>query len=1014
MGTNVTVSCSPPGSAAGKRLFVLKIKKKTINSPESTTPTVLVAALSVSRAYDKAKLKLSMSGATATGSVSDRIIRLVMSKASCSDEAMYICEVTYYNSRAVIAKSEAELKAEVSPGQLHMTATPPSVFSWTVDDHLELTCRGPVGTPSADNVIVWQYRHKSKEGWRPYDGNSTTDISLESVSKPCYEEYISTLRREITLGDNKRQYRCLLRRGNRSYDQFDAIRSVGKVTKENPPAQGAVNTFGNQWRPDEDRQSTTFATDTSTYPEGSEFESESAVNSTFGNQQGSDEDRQSTTFAPDTSTYPEEQPTDSSSESFGTGATVGVTLAVVVVIVLVVIIVLWRRHCVLPCADDGGHGQRTQGSRPPNRDSREEPQAVRPVSDIYEMAEDVSPRHHTENQPPSVYISLETSDIGVPSVYSHVTPGENQPPSVYTSLETSDIGVPSVYSHVTHYGNVGAAVDPRQTMGYQEVEENTNLTFTSDEYSGTASWMLKAATGSDTNIGSCSSTCTVNIPVFTLTANSATSSSLTTSCTAMNSSQSGAECQCNAKSVTKKFELHVIDHKIPRPSANRRQPPNAHTRHTPEALAAELGSSSQPGTLDLSPTANDTSNTADMSGRCDVTMSMPVTSGTYSCSVTVNPGNTQTSCGSFAITRPSPPTIRCPSDFIPENTPLTCTCNANNIGQPGGRLRWYTGTGSNFSTEVVSANYDVTTLEMTRTVTRGDHGRKFRCVNNWMVKVNATSNYTASVACLAQDPPQSILTLNPTLINLTPNTMSMGTNVTVSCSPPGSAAGKRLFVLNIKKKPINSPESTTPTVLVAALSVSGADDKAKLNLSMSGATATGSVSDRIIRLVMSKASCSDEAMYICEATYYNSRTVIAKSEAELKAEVSPGQLHMTATPPSVLSWTVDDHLELTCRGPVGTPSADNVIVWQYRHKSKEGWRPYDGNSTTDISLETVSKPCYEEYISTLCREITLGDNKRQYRCLLRRGNRSYDQFDAIRSVGKVTEGGCFMMASVFV
>ncbi|KAL8608866.1 hypothetical protein ACOMHN_063941 [Nucella lapillus] len=96
--------------------------------------------------------------------------------------------------------------------------------------------------------------------------------------------------------------------------------------------------------------------------------------------------------------------------------------------------------------------------------------------------------------------------------------------------------------------------------------------------------------------------------------------------------------------------------------------------------------------------------------------------------------------------RPSPPTISCPSDVIPENTLLTCTCNANNIGQPGGRLRWYNGTGSGFSTEVVSANYDVTTLDMTWAVTRGDDGRKFRCVNNWTVKVNAGSDYTASVA----------------------------------------------------------------------------------------------------------------------------------------------------------------------------------------------------------------------------------------------------------------------------
>ncbi|KAL8588607.1 hypothetical protein ACOMHN_034061 [Nucella lapillus] len=164
------------------------------------------------------------------------------------------------------------------------------------------------------------------------------------------------------------------------------------------------------------------------------------------------------------------------------------------------------------------------------------------------------------------------------------------------------------------------------------------------------------------------------------------------------------------------------------------------------SCAVQLGSSSQPGTLVLSPTASDTSNTADRSGTCDVTMPIPVTSGTYSCGVTVNPGNTQTSCGSFTITPPSPPTIRCPSDVIPENTLLTCTCNASNIGQPGGRLGWYTGTGSYFSTEVASSNYDITTLEMTQTVTRDDQGRKFRCVNNWMVKVNAASDYTASLA----------------------------------------------------------------------------------------------------------------------------------------------------------------------------------------------------------------------------------------------------------------------------
>ncbi|KAL8611566.1 hypothetical protein ACOMHN_061827 [Nucella lapillus] len=239
-------------------------------------------------------------------------------------------------------------------------------------------------------------------------------------------------------------------------------------------------------------------------------------------------------------------------------------------------------------------------------------------------------------------------------------------------------------------------------MRYQEVEENTALIFTCDQYSGFPTWVLKVVTGSTTTI----------VPAVV--------SQPTTPI--INRQNSGYTLPVSA-AITRIYSSRGL-----------------------YSCAGKLGSSSQPGTLDLSPTASDTSNTADRSGRCDVTMSIPATSGTYTCSVTVNPGNTQTSCGSFTITRPSLPTISCPSDFIPENTTLTCTCNANNIGQPGGHLRWYTGTGSDFSTEVVSANYDVTTLEMTRTVKRGDNDRKFRCVNNWTVKVNTASDYTASVA----------------------------------------------------------------------------------------------------------------------------------------------------------------------------------------------------------------------------------------------------------------------------
>ncbi|KAL8602431.1 hypothetical protein ACOMHN_067121 [Nucella lapillus] len=153
--------------------------------------------------------------------------------------------------------------------------------------------------------------------------------------------------------------------------------------------------------------------------------------------------------------------------------------------------------------------------------------------------------------------------------------------------------VPQQYT--SHYSiksqQLGVRLFPCGAAGYQEVEENTTLTFTCDGYSD-ATWVYKAPT----------------TPVI-------------------NRQDSGYTLPVSAAVM------------------------RIYSSRSMYSCAVQLGSSSQPGTLDLSPTVSDTSNTADRSGRCDVTMSIPDTSGTYTCSVTVNPGNTQTSCGSFTISR---------------------------------------------------------------------------------------------------------------------------------------------------------------------------------------------------------------------------------------------------------------------------------------------------------------------------------------------------------------------------
>ncbi|KAL8617513.1 hypothetical protein ACOMHN_064798 [Nucella lapillus] len=495
-------------------------------------------------------------------------------------------------------------------------------------------------------------------------------------------------------------------------------------------------------------------------------------------------------------------------------------------------------------------------------------------------------------------------------------------------------------------------MSPCGGAGYQEVEENTALTFRCDHYSGFAVWVIKEPTTPVINTQDSGYTLTVSVNITRVY-----SSRGLYSCAGQlgSSSQPGtlvlspnASDTSNTADRSGRCDVNIS---MPATSGTYSCSPTTQVINRQDSgytltvsvnitqvyssrglysCAGQLGSFRQPGTLVLSPNASDTSNTADRSGRCDVNIAMPSTSGIYSCSVTVNPGNTQTSCGSFTITRPSPPTISCPSDSIPENTPLTCTCNTNNIGQPGGRLRWYTGTGSDVSTEVVSASYDVTTLEMTRPVTRGDHGRKFRCVNNWMVKVNAASDYTASVAL-------SAVVSQPTtqVINRQDSgyTLTVSVNITQVYSSRGlySCAGQLGFFRQ-------------PGTLV--LSPNASD--------------TSNTADRSGRCDITISMPATSGTYSCSVTVNPGNT-----------QTSCGSFTITRPSPPTISCPSDsipENTPLTC-----TCNTNNIGQPGGRLR----W--YTGTGS-DVSTEVVSAS-YDVPTLEMTRPVTRADHGRKFRCV---------------------------------
>ncbi|KAL8582649.1 hypothetical protein ACOMHN_035414 [Nucella lapillus] len=90
-------------------------------------------------------------------------------------------------------------------------------------------------------------------------------------------------------------------------------------------------------------------------------------------------------------------------------------------------------------------------------------------------------------------------------------------------------------------------------------------------------------------------------------------------------------------------------------------------------------------------------------------MFLPVTSGTYSCSITVNPGNTQTSCGSFTISKPRSTTaVPVPPKVNFINKPVTAAFDLEAFPLPDNFTFQYLGSTENSSnSQPVSASIEL-------------------------------------------------------------------------------------------------------------------------------------------------------------------------------------------------------------------------------------------------------------------------------------------------------------------
>ena len=117
--------------------------------------------------------------------------------------------------------------------------------------------------------------------------------------------------------------------------------------------------------------------------------------------------------------------------------------------------------------------------------------------------------------------------------------------------------------------------------------------------------------------------------------------------------------------------------------------------------------------------------------------------------------------------------------------------------------------------------------------------------------------------CAGQGQPK--ITVNPTQLNLTPNTTSIGGTVTVRCEPPSTGV-RTLLGLVIYRVLHSNPNAPRVEVVAAGSDQNNGNPSLIPGSSVTGTT-DGSISQNFISLTMSQAKCRDGGMYICEASY---------------------------------------------------------------------------------------------------------------------------------------------------